>query len=90
MGDLGSRHVALCAASTRRDVALALAASVELVCARGEALLHRLSAEAGIQRSVAVRVHESIPGPMTYGILRPVIMLPLDATAGAKRSCAAR
>ena len=51
------------------------------VCARGEALLHRLSAEAGIQRSVAVRVHESIPGPMTYGILRPVIMLPLDATA---------
>ena len=51
------------------------------VCARGEALLHKLSAEAGIQRSVAVRVHESIPGPMTYGILRPVIMLPLDATA---------
>jgi bla regulator protein blaR1 len=51
------------------------------VCARGEALLHRLSAEAGIQRSVAVRGHESIPGPMTYGILRPVIMLPLDATA---------
>jgi len=51
------------------------------VCARGEALLHRLSAEAGIQRSVAVRVHESIPGPMTYGILRPVIMLPIDATA---------
>ncbi len=50
-------------------------------CARGEALLHRLSAEAGIQRSMAVRVHESIPGPMTYGILRPVIMLPLDATA---------
>jgi bla regulator protein BlaR1 len=50
------------------------------VCARGETLLHRLSAEAGIQRSVAVRVHESIPGPMTYGILRPVIMLPLDAT----------
>ncbi|MGH9242109.1 MAG: M56 family metallopeptidase [Vicinamibacterales bacterium] len=51
------------------------------LCASGEALLRRLSAEAGIQRSVAVRVHESIPGPMTYGILRPVIMLPLDATA---------
>jgi uncharacterized protein (TIGR03435 family) len=51
------------------------------VCARGEALLHRLSAEAGIRRAVAVRVHESIPGPMTYGILRPVVMLPLDATA---------
>jgi uncharacterized protein (TIGR03435 family) len=49
------------------------------VCEPGEALLHRLSAEAGIQRSVAVRVHESIPGPMTYGIFRPVIMLPLDA-----------
>lgn len=51
------------------------------VCARGDALLRRLSAEAGIQRSVAVRVHESIPGPMTYGILQPVIMLPLDAKA---------
>jgi beta-lactamase regulating signal transducer with metallopeptidase domain len=51
------------------------------VCARGEAMLHRLSAETGIQRPVAVRVHDSIPGPMTYGILRPVIMLPLDATA---------
>ena len=49
------------------------------VCARGEALLHRLAAEAGIQRAVAVRVHESIPGPMTYGTLRPVILLPLDA-----------
>src|SRR5688500_11125940 len=51
------------------------------VCVRGEALVRRLSAEARIRRSVAVRVHESIPGPMTYGILRPVIMLPLDATA---------
>ena len=51
------------------------------VCARGEALSHRLSAEAGIRRAVAVRVHESIPGPMTFGILRPVVMLPLDATA---------
>ena len=48
-------------------------------CARGDALLRRLSAEAGLQRSIAVRVHESIPGPMTYGTLRPVILLPLDA-----------
>src|SRR5688572_25775143 len=48
-------------------------------CARGEALLHRLSVEAGIQRSIAVRVHESIPGPMTYGTLRPLILLPVDA-----------
>ena len=48
-------------------------------CARGEALLRRLSAEAGLHRSIAVRVHRSIPGPMTYGTLRPVILLPLDA-----------
>jgi bla regulator protein blaR1 len=47
--------------------------------ARGDALLRRLSAEAGLHRSIAVRVHESIPGPMTYGTLRPVILLPLDA-----------
>jgi bla regulator protein blaR1 len=48
-------------------------------CARGEALLGRLSAEAGLHRTIAVRMHESIPGPMTYGTLRPVILLPLDA-----------
>src|SRR5688572_513162 len=48
-------------------------------CARGDALLRRLSAEAGLHRSIAVQVHESIPGPMTYGTLRPVILLPLDA-----------
>jgi uncharacterized protein (TIGR03435 family) len=49
-------------------------------CARGDALARKLSPETGIHRSIAVRVHESIPGPMTYGIVRPVIMLPLDAT----------
>ena len=48
-------------------------------CARGDALLRRLSPEAGLRRSIAVRVHESIPGPMTFGTLRPVILLPLDA-----------
>jgi bla regulator protein blaR1 len=48
-------------------------------CARGDALLRRLSAEAGLQRSIVVRVHETIPGPMTYGTVRPVILLPLDA-----------
>lgn len=48
-------------------------------CTRGDALLCRLSSEAGLRRSIAVRVHESIPGPMTYGTLRPVILLPVDA-----------
>jgi bla regulator protein blaR1 len=48
-------------------------------CARGDALLRRLSAEAGLHRFIAVQVHESISGPMTYGTLRPVILLPLDA-----------
>lgn len=48
-------------------------------CARADAWLRRLSAEAGLHRPIAVRVHESIPGPMTYGTLRPVILLPLDA-----------
>jgi uncharacterized protein (TIGR03435 family) len=48
-------------------------------CARSDALLHRLSPEAGLHRSIAVRVHESIPGPMTYGTIRPVILLPPDA-----------
>ena len=48
-------------------------------CVRADALLRGLSAEAGLHRSIAVRVHESIPGPMTYGTLRPVILLPVDA-----------
>ena len=48
-------------------------------CARADALLRSLLAEAGLRRSIAVRVHESIPGPMTYGTVRPVILLPLDA-----------
>jgi bla regulator protein blaR1 len=46
--------------------------------ARGDALLRTLSAQAGLRRSIAVRMHESILGPMTYGTLRPVILLPLD------------
>ena len=63
-------------AGTRQLRALRLSGSS---CARGDALLRRLWPEAGLRWSVAVRVHESIPGPMTCGTLRPVILLPVDA-----------
>ncbi|HXE63669.1 MAG TPA: M56 family metallopeptidase [Bryobacteraceae bacterium] len=33
----------------------------------------------GLRRRVEVLVHESLPGPMTCGVLRPAIILPMDA-----------
>ncbi|RPJ75998.1 MAG: hypothetical protein EHM24_03165 [Acidobacteria bacterium] len=41
--------------------------------------LRSLSAEAGVHRTVEIVVHEEAPLPFTFGILRPVIVLPPDA-----------
>lgn len=38
-----------------------------------------LAIDAGFRRPIDVRLHESIPGPMTCGILRPIVLLPIDA-----------
>ncbi len=46
---------------------------------RGQSLVESLASEAGIQRRVEVLLHESLPGPMTCGVLHPAIVLSRDA-----------
>ena len=43
-----------------------------------------IAREAGIRRHVDVLLHASLAGPMTCGILRPAVVLPMDATAWAE------
>ena len=40
---------------------------------------HALAAERGIHRPVELMRHEHVPGPITFGVLRPVVMMPADA-----------
>ncbi|HET9703105.1 MAG TPA: M56 family metallopeptidase [Vicinamibacterales bacterium] len=42
-------------------------------------VLTRLVREQGVRRPVEVLEHEAVPGPMTFGVARPVIILPPDA-----------
>jgi beta-lactamase regulating signal transducer with metallopeptidase domain len=41
--------------------------------------LAALARARGVTQSIEVLEHESVPGPMTFGVLRPVIVLPADA-----------
>ena len=41
--------------------------------------LARLADARGVSLPVELLEHEAVPGPMTFGISRPVIVLPLDA-----------
>jgi beta-lactamase regulating signal transducer with metallopeptidase domain len=41
--------------------------------------LARLADARGVALSIELLEHEAVPGPMTFGISRPVIVLPLDA-----------
>ncbi|HME99763.1 MAG TPA: M56 family metallopeptidase [Terriglobia bacterium] len=45
----------------------------------GERVVQQLASGAGIRRPVAVLLHESACGPLTFGLLRPVILFPTDA-----------
>jgi uncharacterized protein (TIGR03435 family) len=45
---------------------------------RSTALASALAADAGIRRRLDVLVHPSIRGPMTFGVVRPKILLPAD------------
>lgn len=47
----------------------------------GQATADVLAFEAGIRRRISVLLHQSTPGPMTCGLLRGTIVLPLDAPA---------
>jgi beta-lactamase regulating signal transducer with metallopeptidase domain len=55
------------------------------ICRGGRAWLERreivqsLASESGIRRKVEVLLHEGIPGPLTCGLWRPVILLPDEA-----------
>jgi beta-lactamase regulating signal transducer with metallopeptidase domain len=42
-------------------------------------VLSRLVREQGVRRPVEVLEHEAVPGPMTFGVTRAVIILPPDA-----------
>ncbi len=46
---------------------------------QGQSVVDRLAVDAGIRRHVAVLLHESVPGPMTCGVLRPAIVLPIGS-----------
>src|SRR5262245_27141670 len=46
---------------------------------RGELLLRFLAAQAGVRRSIDILLHERIPAPLTCGLVRPAIVLPIDA-----------
>ena len=43
-----------------------------------------LAHEAGVRRVFEVRLHAEVPGPVTFGLLRPVILLPVDARAWSR------
>jgi uncharacterized protein (TIGR03435 family) len=45
----------------------------------GEKVVQQLASGAGIRRPVAVLLHESAGGPLTFGLLRPIILFPADA-----------
>jgi len=45
----------------------------------GRSVAGSLAVGSGIRRRVEVLLHESAPGPMTCGVVRPTIVLPLDA-----------
>jgi uncharacterized protein (TIGR03435 family) len=46
---------------------------------RGELLLGTLAAQAGVRRSIDVLICEQIAAPVTCGLARPAIVLPIDA-----------
>lgn len=45
----------------------------------GRSVADPLALEAGIHRRVDLLLHESVPGPMTCGVVQPAIVLPMDA-----------
>jgi len=45
----------------------------------GQSAVERIAPHAGIHRHVKVLLHEALEGPMTCGVLHPVIVMPQDA-----------
>jgi uncharacterized protein (TIGR03435 family) len=46
---------------------------------QGRAIVDALALDAGIRRRVDVLLNESMPGPMTCGVVKPAIVLPVEA-----------
>jgi bla regulator protein blaR1 len=46
----------------------------------GRELMRSLASECGVRRKVEILLHDGIPGPLTCGIWRPVILLPDEAS----------
>ena len=55
-----------------------------LLWPQGHHLVSALAAEARVRRDVDVLMHESVQGPMTCGVIRPAIVLPIDAHTWAE------
>jgi uncharacterized protein (TIGR03435 family) len=54
----------------------------------GLSAVDRVTLQARVRRPVTLLRHESVPGPLTCGVFRPTIVVPLDAvnwSAGAQR-----
>ena len=49
----------------------------------GQVMVDRLVLDVGIRRRVDVQVHESLPAPVTCGVVHPAIVLPPDAQGWA-------
>ena len=47
----------------------------------GQSIVNQLALDAGVHRRVEVLLHESLPAPVTCGIVRPAIVLPPDTQA---------
>lgn len=45
----------------------------------GQSLAETIALDSGVRRRVEVLLHETVPGPMTCGIVHPTIVLPRDA-----------
>jgi uncharacterized protein (TIGR03435 family) len=50
-----------------------------LAWSRGRAVVEAIARDTAVRNRVDVMLHESTPGPLTFGAFRPAIMLPVDA-----------
>ena len=48
-------------------------------CPHAQAIVDTMALDNGIRRRAGVYLHESTPGPLTFGVVRPAIVLPADA-----------
>ena len=47
----------------------------------GQTVVNMITANAGLRRRVVVLQHNDVPGPLTFGVLMPTILVPSDAAS---------